>query len=85
MRRFTTIPGVGAITAASVKAFVPDPGDDDGEREKKCQETGRKPLTTLTRRDFVGDAPGPEDSAYDFSLARAPHVWLKLWVTNSQG
>ncbi len=25
MRRLTTIPGVGAITAASVKAFVPDP------------------------------------------------------------
>ncbi|MER9939275.1 IS110 family transposase [Mesorhizobium sp. M0088] len=26
MRRLTTIPGVGAITAASVKALVPDPG-----------------------------------------------------------
>ena len=25
MRRLTTIPGVGAITAASVKALVPDP------------------------------------------------------------
>lgn len=26
MRRLATIPGVGAITAASIKAFVPDPG-----------------------------------------------------------
>jgi transposase len=26
MRRLTTIPGVGAITAASIKALVPDPG-----------------------------------------------------------
>lgn len=26
MRRLTTIPGVGAITAASVKALIPDPG-----------------------------------------------------------
>ncbi|WP_337143734.1 transposase [Mesorhizobium sp. Cs1299R1N1] len=25
MRRLTTIPGVGAITAASVKAMIPDP------------------------------------------------------------
>lgn len=25
MRRLTTIPGVGAITAASVKALIPDP------------------------------------------------------------
>lgn len=25
MRRLTTIPGVGAITAASIKAFIPDP------------------------------------------------------------
>jgi len=25
MRRLTTIPGVGAITAASIKALVPDP------------------------------------------------------------
>ena len=27
MRRLTTIPGVGAITAASIKALVPDPAD----------------------------------------------------------
>src|SRR4051794_8276017 len=26
MRRLTTIPGVGAITAATIKALVPDPG-----------------------------------------------------------
>ena len=26
MRRLTTVPGVGAITAASIKALVPDPG-----------------------------------------------------------
>jgi transposase len=26
MRRMATIPGVGAITAASIKALVPDPG-----------------------------------------------------------
>ncbi|MVT71512.1 transposase, partial [Bradyrhizobium pachyrhizi] len=26
MRRLTTIPGIGAITAATIKALVPDPG-----------------------------------------------------------
>ena len=26
MRRLTTIPGVGAITAATIKSLVPDPG-----------------------------------------------------------
>ncbi|WP_245511853.1 MULTISPECIES: transposase [unclassified Mesorhizobium] len=47
MRRLTTIPGVGAITAASVKALIPDPDGfiTNGKRSRFLAAlTYREPL-----------------------------------------
>ena len=79
MRRLTTIPGVGAITAATIKALVPDPGGFKSARHFAAWVgfLHRGPIPAEARNDSAGSLKWAiPNFVFSWSSGRQPFCGL---------